>query len=87
MVSTGLKSAQTLLNDKGIAPIKKLILLKNLCTKLIPQRSLEARRALIDKLTKLCDTSVIELTEEEELDLIAWVDENDEMNQHFASAV
>jgi len=43
MVANGLKSAQTLLNDKGILPIKKLILLKNLSTKLIPQRSLESR--------------------------------------------
>jgi hypothetical protein len=87
LVANGLKSAQVLLQDKGISPIKKLILVKNLATKLIPQRSLEHRHSLKEKLALLCDTNLVAVTEEEEIDLMAWVDENAEMNLHFSSTL
>lgn len=86
LVLQGLSSARYLLSDNGMLPIKQLILLKNLASKLIPKSNSEERKLMQDKIVKLCDTDIMEITELEIEDFTAWVTENEEMDEHFSSS-
>ena len=85
-VVQGVNSARLLLSDSGLSPIKKMVLLKNLTTKLIPKSSLEERSLILEKVSKLCDTDIMDITQLEIDDLIAWMQENEELDESFELA-
>jgi len=85
IIENDLKSVHLLLEDKGITPIKKMILLKNLAAKHIPKRNIEEKSFLVEKLAKLCDTTIMLISQDEIDDILNWVSENEEIDENFTT--
>ena len=87
IIENDLKSIQVLLTDKGISPIKKLILIKNLAAKHIANRNRQQKEMLLEKIGLLCDTSVMSISKDEVNDLREWIEENEVIDIDFTSSL
>ena len=83
IIENDLKSIQVLLTDKGISPIKKMILIKNLAAKHITNRNRQQKETLLEKIGRMCDTSVMSISKDEVNDLSEWIEENEGIDIDF----